>query len=187
LGISNLIDMPIDPKTVVPKKRLTNREWVAEQQKNKYIPTYKHSPEEFEELLKLGKYPEYMDPSKYKFDDNGGVLNIDGTIAQNPEFIRYQAPIRAPKIAPAPKPMPVEGHKSLTHGAYQITDQNTGKMYDPTTPGKEVLPITQLKKGGLVKKIKGYKDGSYVEYDENGFPIDPNAVVQTGLSAARKD
>jgi len=186
LGISNLIDMPIDPKTVVPKKRLTNREWVAEQQKNKYIPTYKHSPEEFEELLKLGKYPEYMDPSKYKFDDNGGVLNIDGTIAQNPEFIRYQAPIRAPKIAPAPKPMPVEGHKSLTHGAYQITDQNTGKMYDPTTPGKEVLPITQLKKGGLVKKIKGYKDGSYVEYDENGFPIDPNAVVQTGLSAAQK-
>jgi hypothetical protein len=186
--------MPVDPVKVTKpsySKNQSNRDWYNEQLKKGYKPTVNLTDQQLEDRLKVGKYLEFYDPSKYAAEPNGtdnAFTAIDGTIV-NPEFIKYTP--KAPKgVIPKTPPPAIDPNRKpieFTPGYSIDPNANTFTGYDVNAKPTKIATeepikngVINKKNGGLVGKVKGYKDGSYVEYDENGVPVPPQTQTTQG-------
>jgi hypothetical protein len=141
-----------------PPKRQSYQEWYAEMLKNEFVPTQDVNSPEVKNAIKMGKRVEFYNPKLTDRDEKGWMINKDGTDATIFSFEAPKPMVKAREV----KPFANLTGKGIVTGPYQTINNNTGKMYDPTT-GQEITPKVyrggvevdepmSKAKGGLVKK-----------------------------------
>ncbi len=155
----------------------------------------------------------YYDPAKLTYDPTkkqytgSGVGN--GAWTSTPEasnFAEFQSPVNTLTPSPAKNTFVDSGRKPVMNGnsnyqSFQYPDTNsqygnaTTKHFDKTT-GQEIDPMKSfdpsgkyvpygLKNGGIVKKIRGYSNGTPVTGIENDSSLTADQIAQQNAQKAK--
>lgn len=145
-----------NPKSKAPLRKLSPEEWYKRQIEAGLLPAQVMDEAKLKELFKLGKAPSFYNPKLTTKDENGGLINKDGTTDN--VFIDFPKPKTEVKVIEQ-KPYVEPTGKGIETSPYQTIDKNTGKTYHTGTD-IEVKPqiymggklVEEKAKGGMVKK-----------------------------------